>query len=382
MKNLIFLVLAIFLTGCGAQVGFNGPPWSEDLSSQVAEGDKKVRHGKRQVKAKKRPQTAPVADVVAGQAAPPPALIQEAAPPTSPPPAFANQLKSRVTPKKGGKRSNAAPQGPDLVGDKPPNGPDLDRPSPRTGKVDIVFIVDSSNSMNHFLRNVKNTFRGFVPVLSSALDWQMMFTNAEYGGLFNKKSRAMPLEDNGKRLWNTYYLTKDMPKRESIFLDSLRLQDHYEYLDDSGERELSSCEIAPGCQSWNEQPLKALKYSFAQNRSFFRPGADVVAIIFSDSDEAEHISPAERTKAQEVVQAFHKQWGQDAKNLKVYGIMMRPEVDATCLAKQSEGFKFAGEGLFGTELMKMVEITEGKAFSLCEKSYLPLAKKIVSDFQK
>ncbi len=376
MKNLILLVFAVVLTaGCSAPVGFDGPAdWVRDLSSEVAQSsDKKIRNGKKQVKRRK---VKPVSDVVTAQPPPPPV--------SAAPPAFVQELKKQVNMHKVDKHSGHVSEGADLVGDASPRpavSPPLVEASSGTGKVDIVFIVDSSNSMNPFLEDVPQTFAGFVPALSS-LDWQMMFTNAEYGGLFGRQSRAMPLEDNGKSLWHTRYLTKNTAKSESIFLDTLRLQGTFEYMDERGEREISPCTLSPGCQGWNEQPLKALKYSFAKNRSFFRPGADVAAIIFSDSDEGEHTQPEERTKVKEVLQAFQEQWGTDGKTLKVYGIIMRPEVDALCLKKHSKGFLAYGEGVFGTELLKMVEMTGGADFGLCENTYVPLAKKIVVDFQK
>ena len=47
--------------------------------------------------------------------------------------------------------------------------------------------------------------------------------------------------------------------------------------------------------------------------------------------------------------------------------------------KYSSGW-WGGEGLFGTELARMSEITKGSIHSICEDSYLPLARKIVADF--
>jgi hypothetical protein len=253
-------------------------------------------------------------------------------------------------------------------------------------KVDFIFIVDSSNSMNHFLRRVDKTFSGFLPVINAGLDWKIMFTHADHGdhGFFlanwaSAEGRAFSLERDGRRLLGEKYLTKDIKDYRRVFIDTLRLHDVFEYYDNNNEQELSSCDLPPGCQGWNEQPLKALQGAFVRNRSFFRPGADVAVVIFSDSDEGENSKPESRVKAQDVVKSFHSEWGDEGKTLKAYPIIMIPGEDEECMKKYSSGF-WGGEGIFGVELARMAKVTNGTSISLCAKSYTPLARKIVSDF--
>ena len=256
------------------------------------------------------------------------------------------------------------------------------------GKVDIIVIMDVSHSMGPFLttRAINKKFNGFISALEP-LDWQMMFTNADYGdrwflaNLGARDGKAMRLEYNGKTL-NSKVLTKQTPQYHSVFMDTLRHHEEGEYTRNR-DQNVDQCHLAPGCQSmtFNEQPLKALKASFVNNRSLFRPGADVVAIIFSDSDEGErHKDGSKRTKADDVLEAFQKQWGIDDKRLVAYSIIMIPGEDNQCVEKYSSGF-YPGEGLFGTELARMAELTNGTNYSLCDESYVPLAQKMVADFQ-
>ena len=78
--------------------------------------------------------------------------------------------------------------------------------------------------------------------------------------------------------------------------------------------ETSPCVLSPGCQGWNEQPLKALQSSFGVNHSFFRPGADVVAIIFSDSDEAAHIQQLSTKQKHRMLFRLSKSNGETTKD--------------------------------------------------------------------
>ena len=97
------------------------------------------------------------------------------------------------------------------------------KPAPTPKKVDIVIIVDTSFSMNTFLRNVEQSFKDFIPALSS-LDWRIFFTNADHGnnGLFllnghSMRGKVMSLEYNGKIVQNIKYLSKAVQDHEVVF---------------------------------------------------------------------------------------------------------------------------------------------------------------------
>lgn len=389
MRGLVCVIFSVFLVvGCSSPISFttdDGPTWVRQLDSTLEEDrNERIRSPKgSKGKASTPARTGTVHDAVAPPPVPEPTPEPEK-------PEWVADLEEKVVEPKVGKHSRTQMNiANDLVGDEPV-APPAEKPSPpappTNNKVDIVIVVDSSNSMDHFLRRVPSTFAGFIPTLAP-LDWQIMFTNADHGdhGFFlanwtSRKGNAMSLEKDGRLLLGQHYLTKATEDYGTIFMDTLRLHQHMEYMDHRGDIEKTKCELAPGCQGWNEQPLKAAKASFVKNRSFFRPGAKNVALIlFSDGDEGEETEPKKRVKAQEVLDAFQEQWGIDGKQLRSYGIVMIPGEDEECRRKYSSGF-WGGEGVFGTELVRMADLTGGKNLSICSDNYRSIAQQIVSDF--
>lgn len=392
MRGLICIIFSVFLVGCSSPISFttddDGPTWVRQLDSTLEEdrGNKIRAPGKGKGKAPTPARTGTVHDAVA------PTPVPETAPPPEKPEWVTDLEKKVVDEPKVGKQSRTQMTiANDLVGDEPtepvdeqPEEPEAPE-APKNNKLDIVIVVDSSNSMDHFLRRVPKTFRGFIPTLAP-LDWQIMFTNADHGdhGFFlanwtSRKGNAMSLERDGQLLLGEHYLTKETEDYGTIFIDTLRLHQHLEYMDHRGDIEKNKCELAPGCQGWNEQPLKAMQASFVKNRSFFRPGANVAVILFSDGDEGEQTKPEKRVKAQGVLKAFQEQWGVDGKQLRSYGIVMIPGEDEECRQKYSSGF-WGGEGVFGTELVRMADLTGGRNLSICSDNYRAIAQQIVSDF--
>ena len=407
MRILILILSTVFLAGCGLPINFNAdgdespesPDWVSELSSRVDEGEKKesgkVRSPKKGKEGKGRKPKVDrriVHDMVT------PKVVVPEVPVPKEKPQWVEDLEEEVTVKKIGKQQKSRPINAivtDLVAEKTPK-PKEKRVSQGPAKVDIIFVVDSSHSMRPFLRKVENTFAGFIPALAS-LDWRIMFTTADHGdhGFFlanwaSRNGSAMPLENDGRVVYGQKkYLDKKTNRYQSIFMDTLRLHDYYEYREDNGgdnDMPKSICSLPPYCQGWNEQPLKALKAAFSANRSLFRPDADVAAIIFSDSDEGEFSDPADRISAQDTIKAFQGELGRDGKKLVGYGIIMIPVKDEACVKKYSVGernrVRLFGEGLFGTELARLAELTGGKNYSLCKSNYTPLARKIVFDFSK
>ena len=383
MKYVIVLLLIMFLMGCGTPISFmaedeGSPEWVTELASTVGEGAEaesgKVGKGKW-----KEPVTkGTVEDMVVPRAEPAP-LEQK--------PEWVAELEEEVTVVTVGKTSysdNGIQM--DLVGDEQSAVMPAVGSAGAGKKVDIIFVVDSSGSMDPFLRDVRQTFAGFIPSLSG-LDWQMMFTTAErnIGSMFSQNGRAITLEDNGKLLVGQKYLTKETRNYQSVFLDTLGSHDASPSVraDGSPNRDTaeSPCLLAPGCQDWNEKPLEALKASFSNNRSFFRSGADVAVVIFSDSDEGEETPPENRVRTQDVIDAFQTEWGGENKRLKVYGIITTPNSakDEACRAKYSSGV-WGGEGIVSVELARMVQATGGASMSLCDQSYAALAGRITNDF--
>ena len=387
MKILVVVLWAVLLIGCGTPVSLtsndDGPTWATELASEVEKGTA-AEAGKVRVKgkgkARPRVEQRTVNDMVTPKPVTPPPVEEQ--------PPWVAELVEQVEVKKVSKQSRkpSTEVQQDLVEVAPEPEPQPVEALRPPAKVDFVIVVDSSNSMTHFLRRVKRTFANFLPTIDASLDWKVMFTHADHGdhGFFvanwtSSDGRAFSLERDGRRLLGEKYLTKDTEDYKRVFIDTLRLHDIYEYFDDRGDQELGQCALPPGCQGWNEQPLKALKSAFVRNRSFFRPGADVATIIFTDSDEGEKTKPEKRVKARDVVKAFYNEWGDDGKKLIAYPIIMIPGEDEECMKKYSRGF-WGGEGLFGVEIARMAKATGGVNSSLCDNSYTPLARQIISDF--
>ncbi len=260
-------------------------------------------------------------------------------------------------------------------------------------KSDILFVVDTTPSTDNFLTNrVKTAFNGFIETLSS-IDYRIAFIDANYG---KWSWKFLHLENdgeliNGGSMWGSdysedfpYYITKDMDQQflfndpyrprvhynpQTIFIDTLRHHEHGEYGGYDDEF-MNNCDLSPGCGGWtidSEKPflnlISALKHE--NNRSFFRPSAEAVIVIISDGDTFNN------TKAEEVIRVFQNTYGN--KKLRAYGIIMKPG-DSACRSKHGVLDNYS------VELSRLAKLTGGTNFGFCEKSYIPLAQKIVTDF--
>ena len=235
----------------------------------------------------------------------------------------------------------------------------------------IIVSIDTTNSMKRWLVKAEQSFKGFTTALSS-LDWTIIFIKADGDNLFSARGRPMKLENDGKILQRTQ-LTPNMKNYDSIFIDTLRLHKIFEYSKGNEGIDMPKCELAPGCQwGWNEKPLYSLQTALSKNKGLIEKVDVVVPIIISDSDEGEHSEPIDRTKASDVKATFQNMY--KSKQIISYGIIMK-EGDIDCL----ENWHWISENTYGTRISKMAEETGGANFSLCEKSYIPLAHKIVSD---
>ncbi len=386
MKILSIILSLTFMIGCG-MANFTSsegdeevPIWSKDLRSTVEQ----ERVGKRQV-----------AQQQEGDGT---AVVQ--APTPQPPvgadtPEWATQLQQATDVTRVGKKAfsqNQQSEATDLVEvvvveeevivDEVP----VVDPSAfvDNNKLDIIFIVDTSHSMDSFLRKSREKFKGFLNALKP-LDWRILFTNATDNKhrffSYNLQGSVMPFEHRGVILKDTHYLTKDTPNHRSIFLDTLDVHTGIASISTMGRNEASlvpgKCQRPPFCGSYNEQPLKAMRSFLKKNVKYLRDDANVVTVIISDSDEGEHTDPAHRTTAEDVVHVFNDEFGGEYKKFIVYGILVKPG-DEKC-QKQQGGF-LSNENLYAVRLSKIVELTKGTSASICDKNYTSLAEQITSDF--
>ena len=242
-------------------------------------------------------------------------------------------------------------------------------------KAVIIVSLDASSSMRPFLKKAGKTFKGFTSALSP-LDWTLVFVRADGNHWLSSKGRPMKLEHEGSLLWETRQLTPDMKDHASIFTDTLRLHKYNEYHGGHDGASTPECQLPPGCQwGWNEKPMLSLSIALTKNSVLIEEADVVISIMISNSDEGVHSNPEDRITAKQLKAAFYKTYKKPWIN---YGIIMK-KGDASCL-EQSRGF--FSEDIYSVRIAEMAKETGGANFGFCEESYVPLAKKIVSDIQK
>ena len=253
--------------------------------------------------------------------------------------------------------------------------------------LDVLFVIDTSESMHKNLMVFKEKFLGFLNYLDQ-LDWKIAITNADHGEtgffLFNLgalKGKAMNLENAGKVL-NLRYLHSNIPNYNNIFLDSISrhsLGKYKKYGGEKGPENVGYCELPPGCQSLQEQPIKSLKAALGKNKGFFRKEADLIAIVISNSKERGNDQDA-ATQPIEVIEEFHAIHGLK-KRFKVYGIIIT-EDDQQCLNQNKIQQFFFPEGAFSEKIDHLSEITGGEVFSICSSDYQALGQSVFNSFIK
>ena len=238
----------------------------------------------------------------------------------------------------------------------------------------VLVSLDASASMLHFLKKAEQPFRNFTPALSP-LDWTLIFVRADGNHFLSSKGYPMRLEHNGKELLQKQ-LTPDMKNHASIFTDTIRRhkQGEYQTSNEAGNS-IPECDLPPRCQlGWNEKPMESLYLALMKNNTLIEEADVIISIMISNSDEGIHSKPEDRITAAQVKTAFYKTYNKPWIN---YGIIMK-KGDEKCLNQWSG----LSEKNYSVRIAEMAKETGGTNFGLCEESYVPLAKKIVSDIQK
>lgn len=236
--------------------------------------------------------------------------------------------------------------------------------------VDIIFVLDVSSSMKDNLRKLGSSMLDLLTHIQE-FDWQMAFTTADHGdhiksnGIISEQrwedysgnqphfGQFMRLEYRN-RLLNDKILNKHNNFYETVFYDTLTINNQ------------NPCSFSPFCQKDHEQPLRALKAAIErpENRDFFRPNSDLIAIIITNEDEREE-DPGNATTAEEVVQTFQSQFS-DKKNLYGFGILIEDQ-DKRCRRAQRGLIVKAPE--YGKRVAELARITHGSNIDICSSNY-------------
>lgn len=225
--------------------------------------------------------------------------------------------------------------------------------------LDVLFVVDNSNSMEEDQKKLGRRISSFLATLSD-VDWQVAVTTTDASsGPYGIKGQLLAINDRGDTV-----ITPKTPDYLNVFLRTVVRPESYE------------CSIGGECPTGHEQALEATILAMEKrdsvNKGFFRPNANLSVIILSDEDEdAPSGAP---TKPEEVISSFNSIWA-DQKYLSVYGMIIVPG-DVSCLMSQGNS------GKFGMSVDKLARLTGGIVGSICEADYGRALQKVGQNVRK
>lgn len=227
--------------------------------------------------------------------------------------------------------------------------------------VDILFVVDNSQSMAIEQANLGNRFPTFISSISS-LNWRiaMVTTDMSSGGFFytgsedTRKGNLLPFSSG------QYFLEKNSPNANSLFLDTIKRP-----------------EIGSGDERGIYAAITAIKKN--ATRPFIRENAKHLSIvILSDEDERSNggedsgIYPMEKGKdyPKDLIDIVNKTWS-SKKTLTVHSIVVQ-EGDSECLNKQRSQDLSGGlqaSSYYGKVYSELTRDTEGILGNICAEDY-------------
>ncbi|NQY99263.1 MAG: hypothetical protein HRT45_01180 [Bdellovibrionales bacterium] len=237
------------------------------------------------------------------------------------------------------------------------------------GKLDLLFIVDNSDSMlyDHSKQEIFWKLQGIMNTLQG-VDYHVAVMTSSV----NRTSAPWELPQAG---WegsldyiegtNARYLTTGTPNVDML----VRLTLDREEVIPCRRGEIPEDLVA--CGSNNEQPLKALT-QFVQNRNradnagFLRDDAELAVVIITDQDETGDRED-ETTEPEEAAAVLQAELGGN-KKVSVHGIVIEPG-DRDCKSEQKwQGWLFPEGADYATRIARMAEITEGSTTSICNNN--------------
>lgn len=224
-----------------------------------------------------------------------------------------------------------------------------DRPP---SKVDVLFVVDNSGSMQDEQQKLSTALSSFVDSLSG-LDWQVAITTTDIsGGKYSTNGQIVTMEG-----LSTKVLSQKIPNYEQVFLDTVL-----------AHGTPANCVNDPkDCASGDEQPLEATRLAVglrnSDNYGFFRANSDFISITLSDEDEMSR-GGGGATTPETLISTVNSAWGL-TKLFSGYGIIIRP-TDTSCLNDQT-----ATGGRVGSFVQRLADLTNAVTGSICDQDYGP-----------
>ena len=206
-------------------------------------------------------------------------------------------------------------------------------------KVDILFVIDNSGSMEYEQKNMAKRTANFLSVLRG-LDYNIAITTTDPVHKTLGDGRLVQLTNGGGK----YLITSSMPEAEAQTLLSNTLQ-----RSEQG--------------SGSEQGIRAAyrlveryKANEATPKSFFRDGAQFSVVLISDEDESDNTEKNDPLKLVQLISStFNSQ-----KRFNYHSIITRPG-DTAC--RSTYGYAY------GERYKTMSELTGGLIGDVCASDY-------------
>lgn len=219
-----------------------------------------------------------------------------------------------------------------------------------TAKVDILFVVDNSDSMVQEQAKLSTRLSSFINSLAK-IDWQIGVTTTDItDGPYGLKGSLLPMNSSGLQVLN-----KNVSGYATLFKNVVT------------RPETASCAANQvDCASSDERPLGAITLAMMKkntdNKLLFRDGADLVVVILTDENEGSTGNGTGLATPASVVATAKAMFGLK-KNFSVFGIITEPG-DTECYDEQSQ---YAGQ--YSTIPAALASLTGGETGSICDSDY-------------
>lgn len=251
---------------------------------------------------------------------------------------------------------------PNVIPPEPPTPPVVIVPPPVNGpsyqdktlslninsveKVDILFVIDNSISMNFEQANMAERFSKFINSIHG-LDWQIGIVTTDVSDPYMATSDGKLLKFEEL---NTYILDSSMAKKdvEKTFAETIQRKEN-----------------GSGYEQGVLATYRFLEREVARSKKLLRQGAAFSVIIVSDADETPFQDSTGKpiwtlkNKPTELVKYIEKQW--PSKPYQFHSIVVKSN-DKECLGKN-------GNELYGETYITLSRLTKGVIGSVCEDDY-------------
>lgn len=213
-------------------------------------------------------------------------------------------------------------------------------------KVDILFVIDNSISMNFEQANMAQRFSKFINSIQN-LDWQIGIVTTDVSDPYSSTSDGKLLKFESL---NTYILDSSMKKKdvEAAFADTIQRKEN-----------------GSGYEQGVFATYRFLEREISRSRKLLREGSAFSVVIISDADETPFEDPSGKplvtlkNKPDQLIKYIESEWPN--KPYQFHSIVVKTN-DNDCLAKN-------GNELYGDTYIYLSNLTKGIVGSVCEDDY-------------